>query len=187
MVPPRRQAHPVAPPVPPLRAGGGMLLGRNRLGVWLEAPHGGGGDFRHPWLVTATGAVARVRSGLVLANVSVEPVIGGVPLSGTDRQPPPKLKLDAEKTNEAGESWVCVEVTPDAEGKLDAEGETSMVEVVQRDVPVVSTGDTGRTPLALLVYRESRLVQVWQVAYFNFRYETSKGTEEGARRRHFFL
>jgi hypothetical protein len=183
---PRVENQPAAlPPTPPLRVGVNVQMGQNPLGMWVQGPSGGG-DFRHPFPVTVSGSSARVGHGLIIANVSVEPLIGRVPVSGDARRPQPRLKLSREMVNSRGESWVCVEVTPDADGNLDEEGEASTVEVVQRESPLVTEGTTGRAPLALLVLRKE-LWQVHQIAMFHYRYETSLPTAEGARRKHFFL
>lgn len=181
----RPQPRPVVPPtMPALRPGANVRMGRNPLGVWMEGPSGGG-DFRHPYLVTASASGARVGKGLILGNIAVEPRIGRVLIGGDENNPQPVLKLNPALVNERGESWVCVEVTPDADGKLDEKGETSTVEVAQRDFPFVTEGETGRAPLALLVYNEDR-PRVFQIAMFHYRYQTSLGTGEGARRKHFF-
>jgi hypothetical protein len=144
-------------------------------------------DFRHPWLVSLGGGGARIGKGYILAEIGIEPVIGSVPISGADGQPAPVLKLDPDLGNELGESWICVEVTPTAEGKLVVEGklaEGARVECVHRLTPLVTNGPTGRTPLALLV-RRGNAWAVWQIAFFHFRYMGSQ-TSEG-QLRHFFL
>jgi hypothetical protein len=173
----------VLAPAPELRPGANVRMGRNPLGTWMEGP-GGAGDFRHPFTVTAS-AVARVSKGLILADIAVEPLIGSVPIGGDAKRPQPTLKLSSSASNRLGESWICVEVTPDEEGKLDPEGKRSKVEVVQRESPFVTLGATGRAPLALLVYKDER-PQVFQIAMFHLRYETSLNRETGERK-HFFL
>lgn len=164
----------------PLRPGGGLRIGRNALGMWMEAP-GGTADFRHPWLATVGGGRARIAVGYIIGEIAVEPVIGQVPIGGDERRPAPSLRLDEGVVNAAGESWICAEVTPDAEGKL---GETAVVEIVQRDHPMLTQGKTGRAPLALLV-RRGETWQVFQIAHFHLRYVTSL-PKSGARN-HFFL
>ena len=158
-----------------------MLMGRNPLGMWMEGPSGGA-DFRHPFSVQAGGSGARVGKGLVIGNVSVEPVIGKAPIGGDARSPQPVLKLKTDLVNERNESWVCVEVTPDDDGKLD--GKKAKVEVVQRDHPIALTGKTGRAPLAMLL-RKNDVWQVYQIAMFHFRYETNQPAK--GPRTHFFL
>lgn len=183
MIPTPNLQSPAVQPAPPFRVGTGMRMGQNPLGSWVEGP-GGGSDFTHRFLVTASGAKARVSFGLVLANISVEPLIGSVPISGGDSRRQPTLRLSPSLVNSKDESWVCVEVTPDSEGKLDVKSETSKVEVVQRDEPFLTEGNTGRAPLALLVYKKARW-QVFQIALFHYRYQTSHPA--GGFRKHFFL
>ncbi len=168
---------------PPLRPGNGLLMGRNPLGSWIEGPTGGG-NFSHPFTVSAPGSVARVSYGLILSTVAVEPRIGSVKISGEANTLQPVLRLSETAVNHLGESWVCVEVTPDADGKLDVENKKSTVEVVQREVPLVIEGKTGRHPLALLV-RTNGLWQVFAVTMFHLRYETSLSSD--GTRKHYFL
>lgn len=172
----------------PLRVGAGALLGRNALGTWIAAPQGGA-DFSHPFTVTVAGDVAWVSRGVIVAERAIEPRIGRVPIGGTDSEPQPVVKLSITKSTAQKESWVCVEVTPTAEGKLtDEEGALLpgvVVEVVQRDAPSVMAGKTGRAPLALLSYEDPGAPRVWQVAMFHFRYETVQAAE--GPRRHYFL
>jgi len=169
---------------PPLRPGSNVRMGSNPLGFWIENPGGGGSDFRHPFLVTVGSGVARVSSGLLIANVSVQPLIGKVQIGGDARNPQPTLRINPSLVNPRSESWVCVEVTPDADGKLDEDLKKSKVEVVQRSHPTVLEGETGRAPLALLFFREGQ-ARVFQIAMFHLRYETAK-TGSG-KRKHFFL
>jgi hypothetical protein len=100
------------------------------------------------------------------------------------------LKLDASLVNERGESFICLEVTPDAEGKVsEADGslrDGASVVVVQSDVPMLTVGEKGRTPLAMLVYREGATrPEVHQIAFFHFRYESAQPAS--GQRRHFFV
>ncbi len=140
-------------------------------------------------MVSLAGDAARVSMGLVIGNVAVEPMIGRVRISGEEGKAAPELKIEESVATRKGESWVCVEVTPTAAGKLDEEGEGddddkegAKVVVAHRSSPVVDVGETGRAPLAMLVWRAGR-ARVVQVAMFHYRYETSG---EGMKRRHFF-
>ena len=168
---------------PPLRPGANVLMGSNPLGVWVQGPSGGSG-FSHPFTVSASGTGARISKGLVIANISVEPVIGEVPISGNTTHRQPVLKLDPSLTDDLNQSWVCVEVTPNADGKLDAKPKTPQALVVQRSSPVALTGPKGRMPLALLL-RKNDTWQVYQIAFFHFRYEAVNPAT--GPRKHFFL
>jgi len=180
--------QPTAPPQvtpPPLRAGANASIGSNPLGFFVRGPRNGA-DWRHPFAVTVSGSKARVARGMVYGNDGgVEPTIKNVPVSGDEDRPQPVLALDATTVNAAGESWVCVEVTPDDEGMIGPKAkEEASVVVVQRDHPVAMKGEAGRWPLALLVYRGEQ-AQVFQVTHFNLHYVTAQPAD--GPRTHFFL
>ena len=180
--PPVQHQHPEQE-APMLRPGANVLMGRNPLGFWVEGPSGGS-DFSHPFTVTASGSVARVSKGLVIADIAVEPVIGKAPISGDSKNPQPTLKLDTALTDDLGQSWVCVLVVPNAVGKLDAKPDKPQVTVVQRAFPIALTGNGGIAPLALLLRKNDRW-QVYQIAFFHLRYLTSQPAK--GPRQHFFL
>ena len=127
--------------------------------------------------------MVRVSKGLVLANIAVEPVIGKVPIGGDTKNPQPTLKLDVSLVDHLKQSWICLEVTPDNDGKLDEKMATSRVEVRQWGGPIKIDGPAGRTPLAMLLLVNNSW-RVLQIAMFHFRYETVQ-TSNGPRR-HFF-
>lgn len=171
---------------PPLRPGANLRLGRNRLGAWFDGP-GSTGDWRHPWLVTVSGKSVRVAPGLLLAETAVEPRINGAVLSGGPGGQVPVLTLDDGAINLSDESYVCLEVTPTAEGKLTDQDGTLLdavrIEVVERPSPYLHSGDVGRTPLAM-IFHGAGTPRVTQVAMFHLRYETNQA--EGQQRRHYF-
>lgn len=180
----RPPAQPPAPaPAPPMRPGANVLMGRNPLGFWVEGPRGGA-VFSHPFTVMVSGEMARVSKGLLIAKISVEPVIGKVPIGGDDKNPQPEIKLNAGLVDDLGQSWICVEVTPDKDGKLDAKAKKPQVVAVQRNHPIALTGETGRKPLALLLRKNDRW-QVFQIAMFHLSYVTSQPAK--GPRQHFFL
>ncbi|MEO8204872.1 MAG: hypothetical protein ABI615_01735 [Chthoniobacterales bacterium] len=175
---------------PPLRPGNNVRMGHNALGIWIEGPSSGAADFRHPWLVSAGAKAARIGRGLILTDegAAVEPLIGATPMTGSadGKLPSPSLKIDSSIVNASGESWICVEVTPDIIGHLDPDGKKSKVEIVQRRTPSVMKGLTGRAPLALLVWRKGQTSPtVVQIAMFFFRYKTSLAAS--GVRSHFFV
>lgn len=174
---------PKAEQAAPMRPGANVLMGRNPLGMWVEGPRSGA-DFSHPFTVVLASDGVRVSKGLLLANIAVEPVIGKVPVGGDDKNAQPTLKLDASLTDEAGQSWICVEVSPDKDGKLDAKAKKPQVVVVQREHPIALTGETGRAPLALLLRKKDRW-QVTPIAMFHLSYVTSQPAK--GPRQHFFL
>jgi hypothetical protein len=158
----------------------------NPLGMCLNGSSGGA-DYSHPFPVYVSAGRARVGRGLILCETAVEPLIGTVPIGGDKKSPTPSLKLDPALVNERKESWVCVEVTPDQNGKVtDPEGKLltgAKVEVVQRSGPYVTTGRTGRAPLALISF-VGKAPQAYQIAMFHFRYETAQSPN--GQRRHYF-
>lgn len=179
----RTPEQPQAPqPAAPLRGGANVREVRNALGFCLTGPSGAGADFRHPFLVTVGGQGARVGRGLILGDIALEPMIGSARIGGEEGKPPPVLRLDKSLVNKAGESWVCVQAKPTAEGKLDPEGKD--VKVLQSAYPYATEGEAGRAPLALLALRKGQW-QVYQIAMFHLRYETAKPAT--GPRRHFFL
>ena len=166
-----------------LRPGANVLMGRNPLGFWVEGPAGSAG-FSHPFTVFVAGDTARVSKGLVIADIAVEPCIGSVPISGDDTHATPALKLDASLTDDLNQSWVCVLVVPNADGKLEAKPAKPQVTVVQRAFPIALTGKGGLAPLAQL-FRKNDRWQVFQIAFFHLRYVTSQPAK--GPRQHFFL
>ena len=63
----------------------------------------------HPFQVSLIGqSAAQIRSGLVN---SIEPKINGVPLSGTDSKPAPKLDFGKLKLDTDGRGYVAIEIT----------------------------------------------------------------------------
>ena len=180
--PPTQHQHPEQE-APMLRPGANVLMGRNPLGFWVEGP-AGSSDFSHPFTVLVSGDYTRVSKGLVIADIAVEPCIGSVPISGDDKNPQPTLKLDASLVDDLNQSWVCVEVTPNDKGKLDAKPKKPQVVVVQRAWPNAATGAAGRVALAQL-FRKNDRWQVWPIAFFHYRYTTSQPAK--GQRQHFFL
>ncbi len=160
-----------------------MRMGRNPLGFWVDGPSGGAG-FSHPFTVTVSGDTARVSKGMLIADIAVEPCIGSVPISGDANHPQPTLKLDPALTDDLNQSWVCLLVIPNAEGKLEAKPDKPQVTVVQRAFPVSMTGKGGLAPLALLVRKNGRW-QAYQITMFHLRY--SMAQPASGPRRHYFL
>jgi len=173
---------PPEPPKPqtaaPLRAGAGTRLTSTTIGQAIAVPSRGprlGVAFR-PSL--NQGGIS-FSSGYVAGRM---PTIGGTPIAPV-KGAPPVLKLDPAIVNARGESWVCVEVHPDARGLLPAE---SAVEIVQRSVPIVHASNLGRLALCLIVFEEKRPVLVHQVVHFNCGYERVLPPEGAGSARHLF-
>ena len=180
---PPSQTQQPKPAQPSLRPGANVLMGRNPLGFWIEGP-AGSSDFSHPFTVFVSGDYARVSKGLIIADIAVEPCIGGVPISGDDTHSQPLLKLDASLVDALNQSWVCVLVIPNAAGKLEAKPAKPQVTVVQRAFPMSATGKGGLVALAQL-FRKNDRWQVFPIAFYHYRYLTSQPAK--GPRQHFFL
>ena len=167
---------------PAIRPGANTLMGRNPLGMWIQGPTSGG-DFSHPFTVFLAGDYVRVSKGLIIANIAVEPCIGSVPISGDANNPQPTLKLDAGLVDGLNQSWVGILVVPNADGKLDAKPDKPQVTIVQRKFPNAATGKGGFVAIAQL-FRKNDRWQVFPIAFFNYRYETSQPAT--GQRQHFF-
>lgn len=85
-----------------------------------------------------------------------------------------------------GESWVCVEVTPTngfvASGK-EGEALNKNLVIVHRDSPFTQTAETGRHPLALIVWAGKVPQMLVQHTWFNLLYARR---ETGTRINHEF-
>jgi hypothetical protein len=176
-----------------LRPGAHVRHGRNAIGMWFSGKQGGG-SFNHPFSVAVFGRSARISRGVIIPEAgmkTVEPVIGGIPISGENGSNAPTLELDYNAVNEDGESWICVEVTPDpttnrAKEQAGVLDDGSVVEIVQCDAPII-TGRSikGRAPLALLTFRNGR-AQAFQIAFFNLRYRLVVPADGKTIWRHYF-
>lgn len=164
-------------PVP----GRGTRLTVSAFGFALSAP-GKRQKFNHPFRPGMSGTTAVIFSrGLVEMR---EPTIGGVPISGATTKAPPVLKLEPGKANKRGESWACVEVHPDAEGKLPEE---SKIEIVHTNEPVSLEPEVGRCPIALILWRDRIPVRVVPIVHFNLRYLRVVPLPGAGAVRHLFL
>jgi hypothetical protein len=112
-----------------------------------------------------------------------EPKIGGVPMSGDATHAQPTLKLSASVANEAGESWVCLEVEPNSEGRLDADSRIELIHTID----TVSTKLTvGRVEVAMILWRDGSPIKALPILQFNPRYERFVPAAGGGPVRHFF-
>lgn len=168
---------PAPPPPPPLRPmpGVGTRLTFSALGYSYSAGAGAGGRYLHPFKPALGGREVSLARGLVDV---FEPVIGTEPISTGAR-----LKLDPKVANERGESWVCVEVTPNADGLLD---ETSRVEIVHTATVRSFDPAIGREALALILWRSGRPWLAHAVVMFNLKYERVLPPPGGGPVRHLF-
>lgn len=181
--------RPVAPPpkAPPPRPGAGTRLTSNALGYALSAI-AAGASFDHPWRPGLGGLRATLRRGTVRSiggDGVYEPKIksGGklVPMSGEDGITPAYLDLDPGVANAAGESWIALEVEPNAGGEL---VKTSRVEIVHTNTPISHAIPLGRHPLVLILWKKRRPIRVIPITHFHLRYAR---IVDPVGARHFFL
>lgn len=148
-------------------AGRQLVSVRRRQGARLEGS----------WWVTVntSGPSPKITVDRGYVN-SMEPTIGGVPIGGImpDGEPAaggqPSLSFSG-----GGMAWVCLKITPDAAGKLNAKsGEPKLTEDVTLEIMQQLNGKAvGKTwyyPLASF----SQHGKVAQMAYFDLSYKTYK-------------
>ena len=156
-------------------------------------------SWSHPFLVSLTGeSTADIQPGLVNA---IEPTIGGIALSGTDRKPQPKLEFGKLKLDGDGRGYVAVEITC---GK---KWEILTMEMVQvayfdsengEDPPLGSGGPSAiggipgilgrrvRYPLAMLRKRRTGQVALFQIVFTNLTHRAQPTDATSDIARHFF-
>lgn len=105
------------------RIGGGVTISAR---AWVRS-------FDHPWKTALNGAFAEIEPGLVNG---FEPLIDGIPMSGKDNGPRPRLKLDDSLFDKTGRSWISIELTRTDAGKIDK------LRIVQTDIYLGQDGGT---------------------------------------------
>ena len=199
--PPSPPEPPHRPAAPKPQPGANSLLASTPFGFVISGVPSGGTSFAHPWRPSLVGRDGvRLAKGVVLSDglaAGYEPVIteGGkaTPISGdaAKRLPPPTLRLERAVATAQLESWVCVEVTPAKDGTLsDAKGALAKgvkIEVVHRNAPTLRGHDTGRHPLALIVWSASGPSRIFPITMFNLRYHrTTPAPGQGAAQHLFY-
>lgn len=115
---------------------------------------------------------------------NIEPKIKDVPIGGTATKPPPVLQLDPKTANEAGESWVCVELELNAEGKLPEKNPQAII--THRRQPDSHSLSLARCGLAMILWRNKKPFRVLEIVYFNLRYILLLPPEGTGEVRHLF-
>ncbi|EDY21070.1 hypothetical protein CfE428DRAFT_1363 [Chthoniobacter flavus Ellin428] len=153
----------------------------------------------HAFQVTLFGqTAAQISSGLVNG---IEPKIGDVPMSGTDKQPPPRLEFGKLKLDPNNRGYVAIEITCDDKWKITT---MEMVQVAYFDsengedpptrsggvsaiggIPGIS-GRRVRYPVAMLVQRKSGQLDVVQIVFFNLAHRAQPRDNQSDAARHFF-
>lgn len=188
-------------PTPRPQPGVNSLLASTPFGFVISGMPSSGASFAHPWRPSLVGKDGvRLAKGIVVQDglsAGYEPVIteGGkaAPISGdaAKKLPPPTLRLDRVVATAQLESWVCIEVTPAADGTLaDKTGALAkgvVIEVVHRDAPTLTGKATGRHPLALIVWSASGPARILPITFFNLRYHrTTPAPGKGAAQHLFY-
>jgi hypothetical protein len=166
---------------PRIMPGRGVRPTVNEVGMALSAPTGGG-KFGHPFMPSLFSGAVSFAKGLVDIY---EPTIGGRRISDSRA----RLKLDPAKVNKNGESFVLIEVEPDAESEQGKQGiltPTARVEMVQDAEPDLFSETIGRQPVALIIFKGKTAIRAFPILFFNVRYERVKPAPGGGRVRHLF-
>lgn len=159
------------------------ISGRHLLGV----RSGGRQKFEGSWWVRVKpdGGSFQVTVDRGYVN-SLEPTIGGVPISGVlDGEPVASGQPYLTFSGGGMPGWVCLKITPNKSGKLDAiSGKsklTSSVTVeIGRGISGKSAGDSWFYPIASI----SQYGKVAQFAYFDISYKAyKKGGDQKWRHR----
>lgn len=166
---------------PQMRPGAGTLLRSGPMGSSLSAAPSAQG-FAHAFQGYLTGKGVKFSRGLVEAY---EPQINGVPISGAidGSAPQPTLPIDASVVTEAGESWACIAVVPNAEGVLDPKSKITMVHVGN---PTSTDPALGLCAVSLILWRKGRPYSLIDALYFNVR-QYQRVTMPTGPVRHLFL
>jgi hypothetical protein len=197
-LPHKEQPHAASPRPQP---GVNSRLASTPFGFVISGVPSGGASFSHPWSPSLVGKDgARLSKGIVIGdnlNAGYEPTIttGGsaVPISGNAAKgiPQPTLRLDRTVANANLESWICLEVTPAANGTLaDTTGALAkgvVIAVVHRNAPTLTGQATGRLPLALVAWSaNSGPSRIWPVQFFNVRYHRTTPAPGQGSAQHLF-
>lgn len=167
--------------LPPPRPGNGTRLSVNHFGATVSAP-AQGATFDHPWRPALSGAQLALQRGTIFSfggeGVYVPKIRSGgelVPMTEA------RLQLNPDKVNDAGESWVALEVEPSDAGEIMAD---SRLEIIHTDTPISHARNVGRKPLVLILWRGERPLRAFALTHFNLAYARVLDVV-GAR--HFFV
>ena len=162
-----------------LQPGAGTLLSLNAMGASIGAQRKAG-KYPHPFKPSLNALGVRLSHGLI---EGYPPTIGGEPIGGGPGKEPPMLRLDAAVANEAGESWVCVEVVPDKDGALTRESPRVIVHTRE---PRSLAMELGRCPLVQILWQKKRPWRAFEIVHFNLRYARVLPPQGAGAVRHVF-
>jgi hypothetical protein len=115
------------------------------------------------------------------------PLIGEKPMVDPETGVQAPLPIDRSAVNDKGESWVMLEVTPNADGVLDPKSK----------IALIHTGDPspqhkltlGRQPITMLIWPKGSPTPSKSIAIvrFHLRYQRVLPPPGGGAVKHFFL
>lgn len=154
----------------------------------------------HPFKVSVSGNQATIVPGFVNTE---EARIDGVPLSGTEKLPPPVLKWAQTKWDKEGRGYIALELTCDEDWIL-VKDKVEVVQVAYYDsedgtappkgaggnalaggVPGLP-GKRARFPLAMLRRRSSGRIDVFQIVQGDLNHRADPRDKASEIARHFF-
>jgi len=148
-------------------AGAGMAVRKVAGRQLLSLRRRRGEMFEGSWWVTVDTAGPSPKITVDRGYVNgLEPTIGGVPIGGVMPDGEPAAGGQPSLTHSGGMAWVCLKITPDAEGKINATGAKLTADVTVEIVGPISGKAEGKCwyyPLAAL----SQYGKVAQLAYFD--------------------
>lgn len=174
-----------------IRAGDGVVISRSPLGVLISAKRNLS-SFRGAFRISFEGEKIKVGRGFVNG---LEPLIEKIPITGTDKLPPPSLALKEDKFDETGRSWICIigKVDPKSgrivEPKKGTDGKTSgklELWIEQRDNRTDPDDLLAIKPIAMLkrpAKEKKGFGTLHQIALFDYQHRSAF---QNKRWRHFF-
>lgn len=138
--------------------GSGLLVQSNPMGASFSLPRPP--VFGPPFTVALGSNSVTISRGTVEGK---EPMLNGVPISGAGG-PQPVLVLDPSIATAAGESWIVLELVPNAQGRLD---DQSNLTIAHRNQSLSADDQLGRQSVAMVLWQQRVAVRVVQVLEFN--------------------
>jgi hypothetical protein len=109
------------------------------------------------------------------ATITQAGAASGVPISGMVngvQQAAPVLNLDPGIVASGdNRSWVVLQVTPDPTSGLVTA--TTLLNVVHLGSPFLNSQTIFQTPLVLIIWANGKPYQAFEIAYFNFQFQTA--------------
>lgn len=158
-----------------IHSGPGVRLAHSAEGTTISF-YGKRQSFSGAFPVSLSGDRVQVGMGTVSG---IEPTINGIPITGDKDGVIPTLKLDPDKYNSEGKTWVCVQAEIEEESnRIDPE-KRDVVTIIQQDSPMRAKENTATAPLAMLARRDPEntddIGTLYQIAYFNLKVYAGHG------------